>query len=348
MLLVCESGFAMKHEAIYTKFALVREMMEAPQIIRGFKLQNTDNVIEQIKQTKKIFFTGEGSGRIFPAKNTIAEAMKEGSDIDLATEGSYQADEYDLSDFVVFASSNSGRTKETISLCTRLKEAGHKRVFGLTANKNTKLESLADETFILNCGSEEAVAATKSYVEQALFYQSLMAQVQGKSIENKLGALADAFEAALTETVDSAIIDSVAQAETVYFAGRNDGLAEELTVKVNEIVRKKSDFLEGTSYMHGVQEVMNPQDVVILINPYASELEKTKEILIGEVGLKVFAIATDDTIFPTIKVEAVDELTNYVYLAAGWNILVEAGIRLGINIDKPERARKVGNIFTGE
>jgi len=36
-----------------------------------------------------------------------------------------------------------------------------------------------------------------------------------------------------------------------------------------------------------------------------------------------------------------------VELAAGWNILVETGIALGINLDKAERARKVGNEFIG-
>ena len=37
----------------------------------------------------------------------------------------------------------------------------------------------------------------------------------------------------------------------------------------------------------------------------------------------------------------------YVELAAGWNILVETGIKLGIDLDKPERARKVGNEYIG-
>jgi glucosamine--fructose-6-phosphate aminotransferase (isomerizing) len=34
-------------------------------------------------------------------------------------------------------------------------------------------------------------------------------------------------------------------------------------------------------------------------------------------------------------------------MAAGWNVLVEAGLALGVNLDKPLRARKVGNEFTG-
>ena len=335
----------MKNEEKYTKFALVREMMESPGIIRRFNAKDTENVVEQIKQTGKVLFSGEGSSRMFPSKNAIAWAMKAGIGLDLVTEGSYQAGEYDLNDFVVFAASNSGRTKETVTLFDKLRKAGHKRLFGLTANRNTKLQELSNQAFIISCGKEDAFAATKSCVEQALFYQSLLAQVQGKSFSDKLNTLADAFEDALTVLVDPAITEAVAGAETVYFAGRNDGVAEELTVKVNEIVRKKSGFLEGTDYMHGAQEVMNPNDVVILIDPYKSELEKTKEVLIKEVGLKVFTVAAEETIFPTVKVKDVDGLTNYLFIAAGWNILVEAGISLSINLDEAERARKVGNVF---
>ena len=64
-------------------------------------------------------------------------------------------------------------------------------------------------------------------------------------------------------------------------------------------------------------------------------------------GMKVFAVSDSDTIFPTIKIHSVGQLSNYVYLAAGWNILVEVGISLGIDLDKPTRARKVGNEFNG-
>jgi len=335
----------MKDREKYTKFALVREMMQTPQILGSFKLENAQPVVDAIKETGKLFLTGEGSSRIFPAKNAIASELRAGSGLHIATDGSYQSCEYDLSDFAVFAASNSGQTKEIITLCNAVKKAGHKRLFGLTANKNTRLESIADQTFILSCGTEDAVAATKSVAEQALFYQVLLAQVQGKSISQKLSALAAAYSAALTVDIDPAVINRIAQAGTIYFAGRNDGVAEELTLKTNEIMRKKSDFLEGTYLLHGIEEVMNLHDVVILVDPYRSELELIQKLLVKGVGLDVFAIATEETIFPTIKVNSVDQLTPYVYLAAGWNILVEVGISLGINLDKPQRARKIGNVF---
>ncbi|MFO0916846.1 MAG: hypothetical protein U0872_00825 [Planctomycetaceae bacterium] len=51
--------------------------------------------------------------------------------------------------------------------------------------------------------------------------------------------------------------------------------------------------------------------------------------------------------FPTIQIPDAGDLAGFVQLVAGWNLLVEAGLQLGINIDKPERARKVGNEFTG-
>jgi glucosamine--fructose-6-phosphate aminotransferase (isomerizing) len=252
-----------------------------------------------------------------------------------------------LKDYVVFGASNSGQTKEIIRLFDRLKTVNHKNLFGLIANPKTKLESLTNQSFILSCGKEDAVAATKSVAEQALFYQFLLAAVQGIDLSKKLPALADAFEKALTMPIDKKIIDSIAKAGTIYFAGKNDGVAEELTLKTNEITRKKSDYLEGTYAVHGIEEVMNPDDVVILIDPFKSELEKIKQTLADGVGMKVFAICDEDTIFPTLKVPDIGELQNYVYLAAGWNILVEVGIALGINLDKPTRARKVGNEFIG-
>jgi glucosamine--fructose-6-phosphate aminotransferase (isomerizing) len=88
---------------------------------------------------------------------------------------------------------------------------------------------------------------------------------------------------------------------------------------------------------------MDKNDIVFVVDPIEDEISKFKEVLVDGVGLKVVAIADRDTPFSTIKVPSAGELTPYVYLCAGWNVLVEIGMALGINLDKPERARKVGN-----
>ncbi|MBN1406994.1 MAG: hypothetical protein JW956_04360, partial [Calditrichaceae bacterium] len=137
------------------------------------------------------------------------------------------------------------------------------------------------------------------------------------------------------------------KAPTIYFAGYNDGVAEELTLKTNEITRKKSDYLEGTYAVHGIEEVMDANDIVFVVDPIDEEIEKFQEVLVDGVGLKVVAISTKETPFNTIKVPNAGAMNPYIFLSAGWNLLVEIGLAAGIDLDKPERARKVGNEFIG-
>ncbi len=111
-------------------------------------------------------------------------------------------------------------------------------------------------------------------------------------------------------TIDSAIVQAAVKAPTIYFAGYNDGVAEELTLKTNEITRKKSDYLEGTYAVHGIEEVMNPNDVVFVVDPIDEEIEKFQEVLIKGVGLKVIAIANRNTPLPTIRVPDAGELNS--------------------------------------
>jgi glucosamine--fructose-6-phosphate aminotransferase (isomerizing) len=145
--------------------------------------------------------------------------------------------------------------------------------------------------------------------------------------------------------IDAKIVKAACEASTIFFAGYNDGVAEELTLKTNEITRKKSDYLEGTYAVHGIEEVMEGNDVVFIVDPIDAEIDKFQEVLVKGVGLTVVALADRPTPFPTIRVPAAGELAPYVYLCAGWNLLVEIGMRMKINLDKPQRARKVGNEY---
>lgn len=334
-------------EEKYSKYALVKEMLEASEVVRKFEHKASISFAEVAKSKKGIFFTGEGSSRIFPAKRSMVSVLKGGGQPPISTEGATQALEYDLKDFAVFGASNSGQTKEVVRLFTKLKEAGHTAIFGLTANKNTKLEEIADDTHILNCGKEDAVAATMSVIEQGLFYDSLLRNMEGKAM-NGLNELADLIERALTMKIDENLIDAMKNADMIYFAGRNNGVVEELTLKTNEITRKKSDFLEGTYAVHGIEEVMDKNELVIIVEPFEREEEKFKECLVDGVNMNVIAISTHETSFPTIRIPDGGEYKEYVELAAGWNVLVEIGIALGIDLDKPTRARKVGNEYIAE
>jgi len=328
----------------YSNFSLCREMLATADVISNFDINAVSSFAEPLNKNKSVFLTGEGSSRILPAKHALYNLQKEGTNLAVFTDGGTQAMEYNLGDSIVFGMSNSGKTKELIRLFSTLKKQGNNQLYGITANSDTPLENLTQKTHVLTCGKENAVAATKSVVEQSLFYDALFSSYSGKPMGN-LSETGKAIQSALEMEIDSRTIDMISNAGTIYFAGRNDGVAEELTLKTNEITHKKSDFLEGTYGVHGVEEVMGKNDVVIIINPFEDEEEKFKECLIDGVGLNIIAISSRKTIFPTIKIPEVGFFQNYVELAAGWNILVETGIALGINLDKAERARKVGNEF---
>jgi len=332
----------------YTQFGLVRDMLASTAIVERFDAQQALDTAEAIASVGRLLMTGEGSSRIFPAKSAIAHSRRRGWKLELHTEAARQSQEYDLDGWAVFALSNSGRTREVIELFSGLQERGHEHLYSLTAFPNSKLESLATKGYVLACGEEGAVAATKSVIEQALFYRALLEAIAGQQqLAPRLGELSRQFEQALTMPIDPQLADAIAGASIIFWAGRNEGVAEELTLKTNEITRKTADFLEGTYAVHGIEEVMSRDQVVIWIDPYEGSEEKIEDVLVKGVGLKVIAVSSRPTRFPTIQIPDAGDLAGYVQMAAGWNILVEVGLRSGVNLDKPERARKVGNEFVG-
>ncbi len=234
-----------------------------------------------------------------------------------------------------------------IRLVDHLKKKKHDTVFGLTASHNTKLEEFAHATHVLKCGKENAVAATKSVVEQALFYDSLLRNLRGEKMAG-LRKTAALMEEVLTAKIDRKIITMMHDADMIWFAGRDNGVAAELALKTNEITRKKSGFLEGTFALHGIEEVMNRGDVLIWVAPFEHDRDKFMECLVKGVGVNVIAISGEKTEFPTIVIPDGGDYAEYLQLTAGWNLLVETGISLGIDPDHPVRARKVGNEYVPE
>jgi glutamine---fructose-6-phosphate transaminase (isomerizing) len=332
----------------YSQFGLVRDMLQAAEVIRTFDPAVVQPLVKPIRDAGRLLFTGEGSSRLFPAKAVIAHARRRGWPLVLHTEAGRQAQEYDLADWAVLGMSNSGRTAEVIRLFTALRDAGHNRCFSLTALARSTLEHLSQQGFVLTCGKEGAVAATKSVIEQALFCRALVEAVAGdNSLASRLPALADRVLQALTMPIEPSLIEKLTAAGTIYIAGRNDGVGEELTLKTNEITRQRSDYLEGTYAVHGIEEIMQADDVLLWIEPYPESEQKFYDVLVQGVGLTVIAIASRPTMFPTIRIPDAGDLGCFVQIAAGWNLLVEIGMKLGINVDKPQRARKVGNEFTG-
>lgn len=329
------------NEQKYRKFSLVREMLETPDIIKNFISGNIDVPILSIKKTGRLMVTGEGSSRIFPAKNMVHHALKNNPGLAVYTEGARQAAELNLSNFTLLAATNSGKTREVIDLFRKSKASAK---FAITQNPESGLKKYSDGLFLLKCGEEKVVPATKSVIEEALFYHSLLLKINGKSISGKsLEELSQKASKVLKMKISNKIISKLSKAKIIYFAGRNNGVAEEAALKANEITRKKSCYLEGTYAVHGIEEAMDSNESIILIEPYREEEQKFREVLVKGVGMHVVAISSRKTIFPTIRIPKMKDFNQYLQLFACWNLLIEIGIKTHVNMDMPRRARKIGN-----
>lgn len=319
-------------------FSLTNEVLSVPDLIRNFNPHSADTWRQKIAQKKKLLLTGEGSSRIFPARNMMVQALQRGTDWHIITEGARQSATYHLDDFVVIGASNSGQTKELVSLLSSLVGENTTR-YAITAQANSAITTLSDDYIILSCGHEKAVAATKSVIEQALIMQSLL----GGTEWQHLNQAADHVAEALKLNIPTTILTRLAQASCLYFAGAHDGVAEELTLKSYEITRKRAVYLEGTYVLHGVEEIMQPEDALILIEPHRDDLDKIRTIIDKAIGIPVIAFATYDTGFPTIRVPSLHGFDGYIRLCAGWQLLIAIGLHNHINIDQTARARKQGN-----
>ncbi len=334
------------NEDRYNRYSLVKEMYDSVSYIKNFSLENAADFLPYVPGNKAVMLTGEGSSRIFPAKNAVHGRLATGTGPLILTESSTDLAGKNMDGFVVIGASNSGKTKEVVTLFKDLKSSGHEHLYGLTCNRETLLEKYSEKTFILDAGPEKAVAASKSVVAQALFNDALLAAWQGREIDTK--RLAREFEKALSYSPDTGIVEMICNAGMVWFSGNNNGVAEELTLKTNEIIRKKASYLPGTYLLHGVEEVMTPGDIIIMVDTYPDEFEKIKTVYSDNIGTMVIAISQTPTPFETVALPVVPlHIEPYIKLAAGWNLLVEAGIKLGIDLDKPERARKIGNEAAG-
>jgi glutamine---fructose-6-phosphate transaminase (isomerizing) len=323
-------------------FAVIREMLQSSKIAREFDVRRADSLLKQVPITDRIFFAGEGSSRIFPGKHAILRALRLGLPQRFHTSTSYEAAELDLKGWTVFGASNSGKTKELIYLFEKLKGDGVPTV-GITAAENTPLEKVADQTFILSCGMEKAVSASKVVIEQALFLDQLVHRIAGRTIAPHLPKLAKDAEKVLSDDIAPAIVEKGAKAKRIFISGRNDGAAEELTIKAVEMTRKLSIFLEGTMALHGIEEVMERGDLLLVLDPFEREEERFDRLLRRNLGVEIVAISDRKTLFPTVPVPRSEFFGSYLQLMAAWNFLVHVGLALGNDLDKPARARKIGN-----
>lgn len=329
-----------------------QEMLEAKQVCLNFDLDICKEIASKIGSSK-IIFTGMGSSLIFPGKQAKNRALKLG--ISNKVDAYFASDLFqykDFSDTYIFLCSNSGKTKEVILLLDYAKKHGAKCI-ALTTVADSILAQRADEKIILKCGFEKGVAASKSIMEQALVYDSLifhLAKNQGREVDfNKLkedlNQTAGFIEENTNGKLPENLLNELVKAEHYFIVGLDNGVAEEITLKTYEIARKLAFYYPDTHIVHGPEEAIDGGCAIIFepsaFENYIGDFEKFS----GKTNVTLVGIDGKQLI-PGLEVKINDNFRNYCLLSGGWGLLRNVANRLGIDIDHPVKASKVGNPYS--
>jgi glucosamine--fructose-6-phosphate aminotransferase (isomerizing) len=168
----------------------------------------------------------------------------------------YYGADVDFSSSVVLALSQSGRTPDVVEYVEQARRRGAFTV-ALTNGADTELASVAHASLPLAAGTEHAVAATKTYLNQLAGLALLAGSVAGRGGETRaaLAETADLLSRSLLplEARARSVATSFAYVGRMYVIGRGleYATAREVALKLTETCRVAAEPLTATDLAHG-------------------------------------------------------------------------------------------------
>jgi glutamine---fructose-6-phosphate transaminase (isomerizing) len=175
----------------------------------------------------------------------------------------YYGAELELRGSTVLALSQSGRTPDVVDYVTRARHAGAYTV-ALTNDPSSALAGEADDVLPLEAGPENAVAASKTYLNQvaALGLLAAHAAGEGQRFGDGIAATAALLEEMLPdlEARVRRIALPFASVGRMFVVGRGIqfGTAREIALKLLETCRVAAEPLTATDLAHGPVAALDP------------------------------------------------------------------------------------------
>ncbi len=169
----------------------------------------------------------------------------------------------DMTGATVLALSQSGRTPDVVEYVERTRKSGAYTV-AITNDPESELASAAEAVLPLMAGPEEAVAATKTYVNTLAALGLLAAYTagQGPRMADELRAVAEAMGGlipAVQELITNVAVSfSLAGRMFVVGRGAEFATAREIALKLLETCRVAAEPLTATDLAHGPVAALDP------------------------------------------------------------------------------------------
>ena len=341
------------HKEGYQYFML-KEIMEQPQVLNQTTLQDGRRFTEialDILRARQVIVTACGTSRYaaLVGRYLFSKVGKKFCDVVMASEFGYFADSVDKST-VVIAVSQSGETADVVEGVKAARDAGA-QVISIVNRPNSILADLSHQVIYLNCGSEIAVAATKSFLSQlAIFYLLSFSMVNSfdeaaiklTNLSSEISKVLDWNKSELTE-----LGQKLKEKSDFYYIARgiNFAIASEGALKLKEISYIHAEGMPAGELKHGTLALVEPGTPVVVICPADYTFSETLSNAIEAKSRGAYIIAVSDSesdIYDSwLKIPKVDELLYPMVAVLPLQLLAYyLAVNRGYDPDKPRNLAK--------
>jgi glucosamine--fructose-6-phosphate aminotransferase (isomerizing) len=345
--------WAESHKGGFQHFML-KEIMEQAQALSQIVNQDEKSFTKialDILRARQVIITACGTSRYaaLVGRYLFSRVGKKFCDVVMASEFGYFADSVDKST-VVIAVSQSGETADVVEGVKAARDAGA-QVISIVNRPNSILADLSHQVIYLNCGSEIAVAATKSFLSQlAIFYLLSFSMVN--SFGEAAAKLTD-LSGEITRVLDwnkSELIklsQKLKDKNAFYYIARgiNFAIASEGALKLKEISYIHAEGMPAGELKHGTLALIESGTPVVVICPADYTFLETLSNAMETKSRGAYIIGVSDKesdIYDSwVKIPEVDELLYPMVAVVPLQLLAYyLAINRGCDPDKPRNLAK--------
>lgn len=348
-----DQSWAESHKGGYQYFML-KEIMEQAQVLSQIVHQDEKrftNIALDILRARQVIITACGTSRhaALVGRYLFSKVGKKFCDVVMASEFGYFADSVDKGT-VVIAVSQSGETADILEGVKAARGAGA-QVISIVNRPNSILADLSHHVIYLNCGSEIAVAATKSFLSQlAIFYLLSFSMVNSfdeaaaklTDLSNKITRVLDWNKSELIK-----LSQKLKDKNDFYYIARgiNFAIASEGALKLKEISYIHAEGMPAGELKHGTLALIEPGTPVVVICPADYTFSETLSNAMETKSRGAYIIGVSDKesdIYDSwVKIPEVDELLYPMVAVVPLQLLAYyLAINRGCDPDKPRNLAK--------
>ncbi|MBE0431068.1 MAG: glutamine--fructose-6-phosphate transaminase (isomerizing) [Dehalococcoidia bacterium] len=348
-----DQSWAVSDKGAYQHFML-KEIMEQAQVLERIVDQDRQQFTQialDILRARQVIITACGTSRYaaLVGRYLFSRVGKKFCDVVMASEFGYFADSVDKNT-VVIAVSQSGETADVVEGVKAARAVGAE-VISIVNRPNSILTDLSHQVIYLNCGSEIAVAATKSFLSQlAIFY--LLAFAMVNSFDEAAASLAG-LGGQISKTLDwnkSELIklsDRLKDKDDAYYIARgiNFAIASEAALKLKEISYVHAEGMPAGELKHGTLALIEQGTPVVVICPDDYTFAETLSNAIETKSRGAYIVGVSDResdVYDSwIRIPEVDELLYPMVAVVPLQLLAYyIAVNRGCDPDKPRNLAK--------